>query len=353
MYATPKECHIAIDARLQQLNSNRKLVLLPEEKDARLNEAVVQFIRNVTSDLSDVKKLGFEKTQKRLDDIEELIRTTTLPVYISGTDNVIAPTPWDYMMLANDRSIIKYNCTGIDYGTQISATDTVVVIPFTPDSTGTLGSYFNNFTISLTISGISTVVYTYPMTQLLNSNSNFMIIKDVLETLNVAGIYEAYWEYYLDRYEKNSFIIIVPPTVTTGSLNYNTTTTVNGTLKQYTWSTYNTSFDWSNTIKKSNELVSHANAYDLLANYYCARNRHLRPYSVMQRGFIKVYYDNTFVIQNVEIDYIKTPRLINYKLNQMCELSNMEEVVAIAVENIMADKTNDYKTFATERTIKE
>ena len=41
MYNTVKELHIALDERLQQLNSNRKLVLYPEQKDARLNEAVM------------------------------------------------------------------------------------------------------------------------------------------------------------------------------------------------------------------------------------------------------------------------------------------------------------------------
>ena len=91
MYNTVKELHIALDQRLQQLNSNRKLVLYPEQKDARLNEAVLQFINNVVSDKTNIKKEGFEDTQKRYDDIEELIRTATLPIYVNESDNIIAP----------------------------------------------------------------------------------------------------------------------------------------------------------------------------------------------------------------------------------------------------------------------
>lgn len=356
MYNTPKECHIAIDQRLQQLNSNRKLVLSPEEKDMRLNEAVIQFVRNVCNKKSNSKLEGYEDTQKRYDDIQELMRTKTLPVYINDSDTVISPTPWDYFELVNDRSILKYDCNGVSYGTAVADNTTAVVLRFPTDTVST-STYYAAFTISLTILGVPTIIYSsvaQGLPAFKSGDSKFTIINNVLEILNTAGTFEVYWEYYLDHYEKNSFIIIPSIAVTGGSLTYTNIPggTVTVATTTYLYNTYPT-ITWGTTIKKSNELVSHEDVYDMLNNYYYAKNRHLKPLSNIQRGFIKVFHDSTFIIKEVEIDYIKIPRLINYRLNLMCELSNMEEIIAIAVETILADKANDYKTFATERTIKE
>lgn len=346
MYNTVKELHIALDERLQQLNSNRKLVLYPEQKDARLNEAVMQYINNVVSSKLNVKKEGFEDTQKRYDDIEELIRTITLSIYINESDNVIAPLPYDYLHLINDRSILSYNCDGLSYTSQASV-KAVTIIPFTAD-TAVAAPFYNSFKININGSAI----FTSPLT-IKSVESRFMIINCVLETLNSAGVYEIYWEYYLDHYEKNSFIIVKTPTVvTTATITYGVTT-INGTLSTYSYTTYGIGQTFPNSVKRSNALCSHEDVYDMLDNYYYNKNRHLKPISEIQRGFLKVFYNSTFIIKEVQIDYIKRPRLINLALNQSCELNCGEEIVAIAVQNIMADKTNDYTTFATERMIKE
>jgi hypothetical protein len=349
MYSTVKEMHIAIDERLQQLNSNRKLSLLPQQKDNRLNEAVIQFINNKTTPKTNSRKEGFEDTQKRYDDIEELIRSSSLSVYLDGTNKVICPLPWDYYHLINDRTTLKYNCSGINYAITQSDITFTAVIPFPDDSTGSAGVYYSNFV--LTVNGVS--IYTSPFTTatLKSVDSKFMLINSILETLNIGGVYEVYWEYYLDHYEKNSFIIITPITVTTCSMTFNSITTI-GVGKHYSYLTYGNN-DWSGIITRSNSLQSQENIYDILDNYYYRKNMYLKPYSTIKRDFLNVFHDTTFIIKEVNIDYIKKPRLINYLLNQTCELSIGEEIIAIVVENIMADKTNDYQTFATERTIKE
>ncbi len=346
MYNTVKELHIALDQRLQQLNSNRKLVLYPEQKDARLNEAVLQFINNVVSAKTNIKKEGFEDTQKRYDDIEELIRTATLPIYVNESDNIIAPTPWDYLHLINDRTILSYNCKGTNYTSMVSTITNVAIIPFV-DDVATSAPYYNSFKINID----GATIFTSPISTK-SVEAKFMIINCALETLNIQGLYEIYWEYYLDHYEKNSFIIITPTLASTATITYGTTTT-NGTTKFYSNSTYNPSQIFTNTIKKSNELCSHEDVYDMLGNFYYSKNRHLKPISEIQRGYIKVFHDNTFIIKEVQIDYIKRPRLINLTLNQSCELNSGEEIVAIAVQNILVDIKNDYTSFATERTIKE
>ena len=74
---TVKEMHIGIDMILQKVNSNVISSFEPEEKDWVLNEEVNRFIKQRLSILSNEKRLGFQDTQKRVDDLKNLITSKT------------------------------------------------------------------------------------------------------------------------------------------------------------------------------------------------------------------------------------------------------------------------------------
>ena len=67
MYSTAKDVHIAIQAGLNQIDSNRKRTFRPEELDAAFNQAMFKFIeeRSVIKPTPD----GLGETVKRVDDL--------------------------------------------------------------------------------------------------------------------------------------------------------------------------------------------------------------------------------------------------------------------------------------------
>lgn len=77
---TSEELHIDLDVQIQKINSNATLNIEPQEKDFLLNQQVLRYLNNVTRDISNLKRKGFEEDTKRLKDIEPLIRTKQIEV---------------------------------------------------------------------------------------------------------------------------------------------------------------------------------------------------------------------------------------------------------------------------------
>jgi len=335
MYHTAEELHIAIDNRLQQINSNRVKSVLPEYKDMRLNEAMLQFIETrVNSNLNPIHE-GFTDSIKRYDDIQELLRTVTVPVYIDN-NKVLANLPADYYKLVSSSSVISYNCNSISYNQIVPINIQTIVVPFLTDNTGIGGKYYTNFVMNID----GSIVYSSAVLgDIYDPIGKFLIINHIIEVFNNNPNYDIYWEQYLTHYEPGCFIIVpkVIGNITSGSIIYNGVST-NGTLTSYSYSTYsNTIFSNTKTVK--NGLGNREYVDDMLNNYYYNKSMYRKPIATIQEGSLNIYYNNKFIIKEVNIDYIKRPRLINYKLNTTCELDNAEVIVAIAVENILADKS--------------
>ena len=65
--------HIAVNLGVQKIGSFQVDNLLPEEIDHELNLAQRRFIKQRYSNLSNAKRQGFEQSQKRLDDLRNLL----------------------------------------------------------------------------------------------------------------------------------------------------------------------------------------------------------------------------------------------------------------------------------------
>jgi len=115
--------HIAVNLGIQKLGSFQVDNLLPQEVDHELNLAQRRFIKQRYSNLSNAKRQGFEQSQKRLDDLRNLIEDyyQHLPsfmgaIYTSSSKGDIfayrAKFPTDYMHLVNIRAKIYELCPG-------------------------------------------------------------------------------------------------------------------------------------------------------------------------------------------------------------------------------------------------
>ena len=81
MYSTVASLHIALDNRLQQLNSNRKEAIYPEQYDIAINDAIMQYIKSRVSAKLNSKQEGFESSISRYSDLESLKRKKSVIVY--------------------------------------------------------------------------------------------------------------------------------------------------------------------------------------------------------------------------------------------------------------------------------
>ncbi len=110
---TAQEMHTALLQGLQRVNANAYDFFTTEERDHWLNRAQERFIKDRAFITGDVKRIGFEGNQKRLDDI----RTIVVQNYTDTFDMTTVAEwrqvdlPADYLHLVNIRADIrKDNC---------------------------------------------------------------------------------------------------------------------------------------------------------------------------------------------------------------------------------------------------
>jgi hypothetical protein len=115
-----KEWHILLDQELNKVNSALYDILTPQEKDIAFNKNIEKFVKQRYGAHSNAKQKGFEQSQKRIDDLRELVKINySLTAYKPSFDDidfnsmVKAELPSDYCLSINTRSQISY----VDCGT--------------------------------------------------------------------------------------------------------------------------------------------------------------------------------------------------------------------------------------------
>ena len=350
---TVKELHIDFDIKLQELDSNRKGVIEPQEKDWLLNYAVYQFINSRINPKSNQKGDGFEDTQKRYDDLSDLKRSATLPVYIDTDDRMYSILPVDYYTLIDDgtESTLLWNCNGIT-GNVVTDNISIANVEFKADSTaGRADDYFREFRITLD----STVIFqlsNYPIEDIQSQDGKFIVVKLVLEVVNRRSDVQVYWENYDTEYYPNQFIF-----VKTGSTAINATVFSSGVdsdIVNFYDKVKTTYSNTGSTLVFPNRLVSSKRINSLKKHPY-GKSKYTSPLCTIEDKRIKIYHDDTFIIDSIAIEYIKKPIFISLALNQMVELaSRSNEIVDIAVQKVEA-WTNDvsYKNTTMENLLVE
>ena len=114
-----KEWHILLDQELNKVNSALYDILTPQEKDIAFNKNIERFVKERYGAHSNAKQKGFEQSQKRIDDLRELVKINySLTAYKPSVDDidynsmVKAELPSDYCLSVNTRSQISYDDCG-------------------------------------------------------------------------------------------------------------------------------------------------------------------------------------------------------------------------------------------------
>ena len=130
------EMHNHLRLELNKINSNLYDDFLPEEIDAFLNQQMFSFIKQRYNPTSNIKKRGFEETQKRIDDLRKcLVTDYELRLYRKNDDVVYTPLPSDYMFHTSSKSYIYYNsCDRPITTTLLTESSYLALIPMSTNS---------------------------------------------------------------------------------------------------------------------------------------------------------------------------------------------------------------------------
>ena len=312
---TVRELYTKIDIDLQEINSNVFGDVLPEEKDIVVNEEILEFVRDNIDPKSNRLQQGFQTTNKRYDNIKELLNTETLPLYKKSETTSFAILPDDYF--AHISSNTNINCS--------TFTNVVTSVPkylytfkLEDDSAG-----YVDFTITKDAVDIFTfTVAKYPEypTGILNDEKFILLnlIREDLFTISELESFEVYYEWYNGTYYPNQFILITDA-VSAFTITYHTgeTPIALSLTNTLTYSRY----DVTDINKISGNRLTSYDDIDDVAGSYFRKTSSKSPVVELAKHIIIVHHEKRFIPISIELRYVCRPRKISLLLNRNVNLS--------------------------------
>lgn len=363
--------HIAVNLGVQKIGSFQVDNLLPEEIDHELNLAQRRFIKQR---YSFSRPPGFEQSQKRLDDLRNLIEDYYRPAasYLGATYTDRAnkdiftfrtKLPTDYMHLLNVRAKIFYECSGSaiqvneekkDYyylRLNITPPDRAFVLVeiLLSNSEGALTTIKSN-PGGLTIDDIRNGVYGEGVEFSLSPNDGFSDLTSTamvadspvadanefflkrataftqLSDISIPGVVGAYAVMrYKNTLTEETIDINVNqgPTILTENLR-----TVTPEIIQQT-----PSLKVKRTLCK---YVQHDDLYAVLDDPFSTTKKSSPLYTI-QENFVDLHTKQEFIPQDIFIKYLRRPALMSYSRGIGSELPEHthDEIVEMAVKSIL------------------
>jgi len=368
--------HIAVNLGVQKIASYQVDVLLPEEIDHELNLAVTRFIKQRYNPTSNRLNKGFEQSQKRIDDLRALVVDSKIStynhgvladslgkyVYTANRTNVYVDRvtfPLDYMFLIGVRGVVDYSCNKvITSTTTISYNLTpirkyITTIPLFPNATVTNPEDYYLANITFTdVGGTPTIMFqngdgiTLPaLHDLLINTANWNIgtpvISEDTEESSIGTTHQTPTE------NSNNLLIEISEenysnmsSITVNWFNPNNQDTFQkiyslGNLKtiEITNRKFNSGGDKRISICK---FAQHDDVLNMMLDPFNITD-YRSPVYTIEENFIDIHTDNTFMVPEVIIKYIRTPKAMSIKSGIGCELAEHThpEIVEMAIKSIL------------------
>ena len=328
MYNTVEELHIALDQSLQNINSNRKSIIKPQEKDWLLNETQLRVIDMI---MDARKAKGYEDDQLNYDMLLPVKETMTLPIVAIDEHKGYAVLPSDYLHRDSIAANVVLNCD--EATTSIEHVGLMFIVPIPVD---TASPAYAGFTVSIGTEVIFRLS-DYGYSGFNKADSFFTIIQLMIDVLREKGL-DLYWEQYNETYIPRTLFIIdngyeIPLTggcrveyngydITTGSSSDNKDVLSN--------------LEFQVLKDQPTSLVSTEDINDMLKHKFYTTVPD-KPLITMSKHIVIVYYNADFFINEIKLRYIRMPRLINKQAGIMTELTTIsDKIVQLTVQNIKA-----------------
>lgn len=338
MYSSVKQLHIEIEQRIQQITSNRHRSIAPQFYDMVLNTTAISYIHSILSNKTNYKREGLDESSKRLDDLRTLKRKTGFkPVIVESNNNSkYVYIPADCLQVINSNSKVKYDKFDIEqYGLmQVNVYSSIL------DFSKLNFENVNNCNKLVLKIGNTT----YDITDLLqfiqydeDKGDTFEFINLLVDRLRFNN-YNAYLNKFDNKVYNQGIYILFDDALISVSLNAydNTSKSIDlGIVVKNNTRVIDIINPIENTTIRQNDLIPTELISDTFNNYYLNKNRHLNPITEIVNDRLNVYTNKTFIIDSVDISYIKKPIFFNSELNQMSDMTITPEFLDDVVSNIL------------------
>lgn len=360
MYNSVAELHIGLDLALQQLNSNRKQTVKPEEKDWFLNDTLLQVLNNHIDPNAMLPGRNSDSDQRVVDYLHPLKTSFKYkpPVFIDETTNIShVQLPADYYRKSRVNAEVCLNRRKVDNGYTVGDNDRLfmAVVPF-ESMTNVIDDYTAGCLITVgdrtlfdgtsveTVAGGQVPKYNFD--NILGIESKFMVIPTILEACNDKRWVNVYWESYNGSFYKNSFIFVVDNRAFLEDeyAPFGTNSTVDIDMGSVSISKNFSALMCRSVVSEPSKNVQtrivESAEFDAINNNVFFDSSFHSLASVVEGGKILVKGSKDFSVVGINLVYYRRPKLINYRTNQNCEITADDFILQLV--NLTAQKINAF-----------
>lgn len=329
-----RELIIETQFQIERLDGKKRDGLSEQKILWRLNTAQDWLIKSWIK--PDEKNPGrFLIDQKSNTDIQKIFAVNVpLQTIIDEDDRVYAYLPYNFRYLINDRSRLLENCKEefeeaedeIDYPRIVKG------VKFT-NSVKATSKYYTDINISIVKAG-ATTTRSLSTDGADSAKEKFEFVDYIIDQVRQMG-FVMYWESFGSIYQADTFLLVCNLGESLNiTINVDGTSLAGTSFTLPTVNIYKTDLDRDLMSRASNRHMKGDFLYDAMLHNYYDQPEPDSPVSHQADGKIYVHQSKRFLVSEVLIDYIRSPRRISLYLNQTCELdgSNHREVCSIAAE---------------------
>jgi len=365
------EMHIAIRQGVDKINSLQADDLQSEEIDLEINKSIQRFI-NTKFGRNNIYQKGFEESQKRIDDLRTLIRSSedTVTFLEQYSENIFIDSfelPGDYMYLVNQRSKVWINnCRPIEYEINVQplyflTLDLNNFVANNPNNSAgeflvSIDLYENQSALGFSIANIwkpSQDLMTAGWTSDSYPQNIEVTREDILA--NPGTGFDIYWESYRGLNFPGQFIVIVDEethpwinwdpslgAVSTAVGAPNPLSGINAPTAQ-TLQTIDDPTSYrripveTSDIKTVRNRFSQQDDVHMLLEDPFNTTKWDKPITTIRNNAIDIYTSDIFIIESVKIQYLRKPTPVSLSLGTDCELPEHthQEIVSMTVSSIL------------------
>jgi hypothetical protein len=326
---TIAQMHILIEQKLQNLNAFVNDNFLPDEIDLFINEMQEAFIKQRFSPDSNPKRKGFEASNKRLADLQSLLKEVTLLPVVDNTEPEerkyfiasAAAVAVTSMAADNLYQIVTIgNTTFTAVGAVRGEVGEVFIASGAGTGTGTVAPFDFFFPVS---SRVNLIVNAKP---LVIDKLPTRYLGMVKSTYNPASPAPARGDFYIAS-ETATYTSFSGVAATKGCvLYYNGTTRSIQSLPAFNYP----------KIGVPIRIVEHEEKDRMLQNPF-GKPTERSPIATVRGNFLMVPVSERFILKDVSLQYLRKPKPVSLSSSSNCELPDHthSEIVDLVVNHIL------------------
>lgn len=306
---TIQEAHIDFITKLRENASYAYGDWRPEEIDSLLYEHQLRFIRDVLNNRPNSLG-GFQDYQGRTDEIQNLIRSRSLPAYYEDDRYYLTYLPGDYFALIEDSSQVCKTCNSVS---GLAGTKDLQFSYIAIDEAAT----YTKFNVTITFNDGSPAI-AFVMTDFISSVSPDLHyqLKNLLMDIDGKGQVDFYYEGFSNvAYQQNS-IVVVSRNENVDTITVTVNTGGGDVAEVLVLSSVN--FDIRTATKPTAWVTNRLTPSDLeglMSGNPLAKTRKIAPLSFIESDRLVVRHDNLFDVYSFKLKYIKKPRRVSLAAN--------------------------------------